>query len=124
MKKRVLFLVLSVSAIGYAFSPAFADDDPQWKVEKTGSGYDGFSVLYSWPGEGQEPLFCTVHTLVSYGGLGKNEKAGKSEEEFKLENKIHNTGSGWAYFDGKAGLDTVPLRDVEIQYSCLPEDVN
>ena len=115
MKKRALFIVLSVTAVSYAASPAFGDD-PQWKLEITGSDHAGYSVLYSWPGEGKEPLDCTVTARVKYSMLGRN---GGRIEEFRSSNKIHNTGNGWAYFDGKAGLDSSPPLDMSIlDHSC------
>src|SRR5690348_13335706 len=93
----VMVLLVSVLAFG---------DDPQFKLEVTGSDHAGFSVLYSWPGEGKPPIECTVTVRVTYSRLGKF-KDGKSED-FTFKNKLHNTGSGWAYFDGKAALDTSP----------------
>jgi|HubBroStandDraft_6_1064221.scaffolds.fasta_scaffold53289_1 hypothetical protein len=112
MKKLGLFLVLIliVPAIAYA------GDDPQFKTETTGSDQAGFSVLYSWPGEGKEPIDCTVTVRVKYSKLG--DKDGTSEE-FKWTHKIHNTGSGWAFFDGKSALDKSALLDVSIlSHSC------
>ena len=112
MKKLVRFLVLIliVPAIAYA------GDDPQFKIDTTGSDHAGFSVLYSWPGEGKEPIDCTVTVRVKYSKLGDKDGA---TEDFKLTRKISNTGSGWAYFDGKAALDKSGLLDVSIQnHSC------
>jgi hypothetical protein len=93
------------------FTPAFGDD-PQFKLELTGSDSAGFSVLYSWPGEGKEPLSCTVRVLVTYSGLGRIRD--RKTEEFKFTNKIHNTSSGWAYFDGKSALDNSQFSKVSI----------
>jgi hypothetical protein len=117
MKKLVLFLllILTVSAVAYALSPA-SGDDPQFRIEITGSDKAGFDVQYSWPGEGKEPIECTVTVRVKYSANG--DKGGNSEE-FKWTHKIHNSSSGWAYFDGKSALDKFPLLDVSIQdHSC------
>lgn len=111
MKKLVLLFVLAVMV----FAPAMAlADDPQFKIEITGSDHAGFSVLYSWPGEGKPPIECTVIVRVKYSQLGKK---GGGSEEFTFKNKLHNTGSGWAYFDGKAGLDTSAPLDMKIDSS-------
>jgi hypothetical protein len=112
MKKLVglLVLILIVPAIAYA------GDDPQFKIDTTGSDKAGFSVLYSWPGEGKEPIECAVTVRVKYSKLGDKDGA---SEDIKLTRKIGTSGNGWAYFDGKAELDKSPLLDVSIQsHSC------
>jgi hypothetical protein len=108
MKKLVLFLVLIliVPAIAYASPSAFSDDDPQFKVDMTGNG---FTVYYSWPGQGS-PRRCTVTVQVRYGALGKKSKSGTNDEEFRLEHEVHGTGSnGWAVFDSQTDLDSTGL---------------
>ena len=113
MKKLVLFLVLIsvtfVAAFAYTRMPG---DDPQFKIVITGSDKAGFDVEYSWPGEGKDPVECTVTVQVKYSANGKG-----GSEEFKMTHKVHNTGSGWAYFDGKSALDKFELLDVSIQSS-------
>ena len=40
-------------------------------------------------------------------------------EDIKLTRKVGSSGSGWAYFDGKAELDKSAPLDVSIQsHSC------
>lgn len=116
MRKLILFLTLTLltSAAAYAFLPLRASDDPQFKITKTGSDGAGFDVDYSWPGEGNDPKECTVTVRVKYSSLG--DKAGQTED-FKMTHKIHNTGSGWAYFDGKSALDKSSLIDATIENS-------
>ena len=90
-----------------------SSDDPQFKVEAKGKG---FFVTYSWPGEGKEPVECTVIVRVKYSKNGDKDGA---TEDFKLTRKIGASGDGWSYFDGKAGLDTIPPLNISIQsHSC------
>ena len=120
MKKLVLLLVLSFLTSGVAYTFATSrGDDPQFKVTITGSDHAGFDVDYSWPGEGQNPKKCTVKVEVTYSGLSK--KSSKTET-FEFEHQIHNSGSGWAYFDGKSALDDNPISASILSKSC--SDVN
>src|SRR5258707_15075676 len=104
MKNLVLFLVLTLLTSGVAYTFATSrGDDPQFKLLLNHDCSDGcFDVDYSWPGEGKEPIECTVTVKVTYSKLGKKDGG---SEEFKMTHKIHNTGSGWAQFDGKSALD-------------------
>jgi len=119
MKKLVFLLILAlpISAAAYTLAPS-RTSDPQFKLLLNHDCSDGcFDVDYSWPGEGQEPIECTVVVKVTYSKLGKHEDGGT--EEFSMTHKIHNTGSGWALFDGKSAVDTSGLLRGEItSHSC------
>src|SRR5206468_2754697 len=82
MKKLVLLLVLSflTSGVAYTFSTS-RGDDPQFKIKTTGSDGAGFDVDYSWPGEGKDPVECTVTVRVKYSANGNK---GGGSEEFKM----------------------------------------
>jgi hypothetical protein len=115
MKKLVLFLLLSFLTSGAAYTFATSrGDDPQFKIVLTGSDKAGFDVDYSWPGEGKDPIECTVTVRVKYSANGDR---GGGSEEFKMTHKIHNTGNGWQYFDGKSALDKSELLDASITNS-------
>ena len=119
MKTLVFLLVLGlpISAAAYNF-PSRGASDPQFKLLLNHDCSDGcFDVDYSWPGEGQETRECTVDVRVTFSKLGKHEDGGT--EDFSMTRTIHNTGSGWALFDGKSAVDTSGLLRGEItSHSC------
>jgi hypothetical protein len=107
MKKLVVLLTLVFLTSTAAFTWA-RNGEPQFKTQITGSDGAGFDILVSYP-DG-EPTKCTVKVEVTWGTMSK--KTGK--QEFEYTRTVHNTGNGWAWFDGASALDKTSLNDVKI----------
>lgn len=116
MKKLVLLLGLTFLSSTVVFTSGrnhtirsmeeckeeLAKDDSggvQFKMCSTGNS-DGFSIYYAFP-SGEKN--CTASWKVYDAG-------GKELSNDHSSNKVHSTDTGWAYFDGKAGLSGIVAK--------------
>ena len=105
MKTLVLLLAL-IFLTSTAGGTWAGTGEPQFRLER--NDRVGFDIFVSYP-DG-EPRKCTVTVQVTWG-IGSTKSG---TQAYAYTQTVHNTGNGWARFDGASALDTTMLSDASI----------